>query len=103
MSQNAAQRQTSPEHHGVADLFSSSGRLKAVPRKPVRRAQLLGYLSEALFTPDREYSESEVNEALRTVHDDSAALRRYLVIAGLLTRTRDGGSYRRATEAAEAR
>jgi hypothetical protein len=32
----------------------------------------------------------EVNEALLTVHDDYAALRRRLVDAGLLTRTRDG-------------
>ncbi|MET9700198.1 DUF2087 domain-containing protein [Streptomyces sp. NPDC006529] len=77
-------------------MFSATGRLKAVPRKPVRREQLLRHLAETLFAPGRAYTEPEVNEALCTVHDDSAALRRYLVIAGLLTRTTDGGDYRRA-------
>ncbi len=37
-----------------------------------------------------------MNDALRTVHEDCSALRRYLITSGLLTRTRDGSSYRRA-------
>ncbi|MGW7363273.1 DUF2087 domain-containing protein [Streptomyces sp. NPDC054841] len=79
---------------GVSALFSH-GRLTAIPRKPARREQLLVHLAQTLFRPDREYTEPEVNEALLTVHEDSAALRRYLVVAGLLARTRDGSSYRR--------
>lgn len=78
----------------VADLFSG-GRLTTVPRKVARREQLLTHLAETLFEPDRAYSEPEVNDALRTVHEDCAALRRYLITSGLLVRTRDGGSYRR--------
>ncbi|OEJ23901.1 hypothetical protein AR457_04705 [Streptomyces agglomeratus] len=81
--------------HGVASLFSH-GRLTAIPRKANRREQLLVHLARTLFEPDRAYSEREVNEALLTVHEDSAALRRHLVVAGLLTRPRDGSSYRRA-------
>ncbi|MEU9716737.1 DUF2087 domain-containing protein [Streptomyces sp. NPDC047976] len=84
------------EPRGVADLFSG-GRLIAIPRKAARREQLLEHLAETLFAPDREYSEPEVNDALRTVHEDCSALRRYLITSGLLTRTRDGSSYRRAT------
>ncbi|MGE7384421.1 DUF2087 domain-containing protein [Streptomyces sp. NPDC004126] len=84
------------EPRGVADLFSG-GRLVAIPRKAARREQLLEHLSETLFAADREYSEPEVNDALRTVHEDCSALRRYLITSGLLTRTRDGSSYRRAT------
>jgi hypothetical protein len=34
-----------------------------------------------------------VNELLGTVNDDHAALRRYLVDAGLLTRAPDGHAY----------
>ncbi|WP_405486559.1 DUF2087 domain-containing protein [Streptomyces sp. NBC_00096] len=82
---------------GVADLFTSAGRLTAIPRKAARREQLLVHLTETLFAVDRDYAEPEVNELLRTVHEDCAALRRYLVIAGHLTRTRDGSGYRRAT------
>jgi len=55
---------------------------------------VLVHLSETLFERDRDYSEREVNEALLTVHDDFSALRRYLVIGGHLSRTRDGSSYR---------
>ncbi|MEU3301990.1 MULTISPECIES: DUF2087 domain-containing protein [unclassified Streptomyces] len=79
----------------VSALFSQ-GRLTAIPRKAVRREQLLVHLARTLFEPDRAYTEPEVNDALRTVHDDCSALRRYLVEAHLLTRTRDGGTYRRA-------
>ncbi|MFE2145337.1 DUF2087 domain-containing protein [Streptomyces sp. NPDC059456] len=94
MSQTATPR----KGRQVADLFSG-GRLIAVPRKAARRGQLLDHLAETLFAPDRAYTESEVNDALRTVHEDCSALRRYLITAGLLTRTRDGSSYRRATAA----
>ncbi|MFD9783347.1 DUF2087 domain-containing protein [[Kitasatospora] papulosa] len=78
----------------VAALFSS-GRLTAIPRKPARREQLLAHLAQTLFERDRVYTEREVNDALLTVHDDCSALRRYLVVAGLLERPRDGSSYRR--------
>ncbi|THA34527.1 DUF2087 domain-containing protein [Streptomyces sp. A1277] len=80
--------------HSVHALFSD-GRLTAIPRKAARREQLLVHLTQSLFEPERSYTEREVNEALRTVHDDCAALRRYLVIGGLLGRTKDGTSYRR--------
>ncbi|NDZ79965.1 DUF2087 domain-containing protein [Streptomyces sp. SID10853] len=80
--------------HGVMALFSR-GRLTAIPRRPARREQLLAHLAETLFERDREYTEPQVNDALRTVHDDCAALRRYLVESGLLTRSRDGSGYRR--------
>ncbi|GAA0472078.1 MULTISPECIES: DUF2087 domain-containing protein [Streptomyces] len=79
----------------VAALFSH-GRLTAIPRKTARRRQLLAHLAETLFEPGRDYTEREVNDALLTVHEDCSALRRYLVTDGLLTRTRDGSSYRRA-------
>ncbi|MFD3661867.1 DUF2087 domain-containing protein [Streptomyces sp. NPDC058659] len=86
---------TSHPSRPVADLFSAEGRLKAIPRKPARREALLAHLAETLFDADRSYRESEVNEALRTVHEDFPALRRYLVIGGFLTRTKDGAEYRR--------
>ena len=79
----------------VAALFSH-GRLTAIPRRAARRGQLLTHLTETLFTPGRTYTEPEVNDALRTVHEDCAALRRYLISAGHLTRTTDCRTYRRA-------
>ncbi|MEU3463485.1 DUF2087 domain-containing protein [Streptomyces sp. NPDC006733] len=79
---------------GVSDLFSR-GRLVAIPRKAARREQLLVHLTRTLFERDRAYVEREINEALLTVHEDSSALRRYLVEGGFLARTRDGATYRR--------
>ncbi|MCF3965129.1 DUF2087 domain-containing protein [Streptomyces fuscigenes] len=80
----------------MASLFSR-GRLVSVPRKQARREQLLRHLAGTLFEPGRAYSEREVNAALLGVHDDFPALRRHLVTSGLLERTRDGSSYRRAS------
>ncbi|WP_405436642.1 DUF2087 domain-containing protein [Streptomyces avidinii] len=84
-----------PPQRDVSDLFSG-GRLVAIPRRVARREQLLVHLAETLFAVDRGYTD-EVNEALRTVHEDCSALRRYLITSGLLTRTRDGRTYRRST------
>ncbi|MDX2648719.1 DUF2087 domain-containing protein [Streptomyces sp. NPDC001902] len=80
--------------HAVSALFSQ-GRLTVIPRRVARREQLLRHLTETLFRPGRDYHEREVNEALRTVHDDCAALRRYLVEGGWLERSADGTAYRR--------
>ncbi|MCI4042088.1 DUF2087 domain-containing protein [Streptomyces sp. TRM75563] len=83
-----------PRNHRVEALFSR-GRLVAIPRKEARREQLLVHLADTLFERERSYTEREVNEALLTVHEDCSALRRHLVVAGLLVRPRDGSSYRR--------
>ncbi|MFI8322881.1 DUF2087 domain-containing protein [Streptomyces sp. NPDC085529] len=84
-----------PSPRPVAELFSADGRLIAIPRRPARRAALLAHLAETLFESGRVYRETEVNEALKTVHEDYPALRRYLVVGGLLARTKDGAAYHR--------
>ncbi|MCE7080727.1 DUF2087 domain-containing protein [Streptomyces sp. ST2-7A] len=75
----------------------TDGRVKTIPRRTARRAQVLEPLTRTLFNPGRGYTEREVNEAPAGIHDDSPALRRYLVEAGLLTRTHDGSEYRRTS------
>lgn len=77
--------------------FFSQGRLTSIPVRPVVRRELLVHLTDTLFEADRSYTEGEVNEAFRTVHDDTSALRRYCVENGLLVRERDGSRYRRVT------
>lgn len=44
-----------------------------------------------MFEPGVRYTEKDVNTALRAFHDDHAALRRYLVDEGLLSR--ENGMY----------
>ncbi|MFC7918580.1 DUF2087 domain-containing protein [Streptomyces cinereoruber] len=83
----------------VADLFAADGRLKAIPRRAARREALLAHLAATLFETGRDYREPEVNEALKGVHEDFPALRRYLVTGGFLSRTKDGAAYRRQQRA----
>jgi hypothetical protein len=75
--------------------FFAGGRLTTIPVRPAVRRELLAHLTGTLFESERSYSEPEVNEAFRTVHDDTSALRRYCVENGLLVRERDGSRYRR--------
>ncbi|MGZ6265653.1 MAG: DUF2087 domain-containing protein [Candidatus Limnocylindrales bacterium] len=78
----------------VLRAFLRNGKLVSIPAQEKKRAAVLRYLVARCFAEDRAYAEPEVNERLAAYHEDVAALRRYLVGAGLMTRT--GGIYRRA-------
>lgn len=79
------------EQRRVVDRLFTDGRIERVPAKrKVRVAVLLEVL--ARFEPGRDYSEPEVNEVLRAVHDDVAYLRRELVNYRYLER--EAGRYR---------
>lgn len=80
------------------DALFTRGRLVAIPRPGKLRQALLDYLA-GWFEPGRLYTEGEVREKLAQVHDDHAALRRYLVDEGLLQRSNDGSAYGRPAEA----
>ena len=72
-------------------LFSH-GRLTAIPANAGPRRELLEYLA-GLFPVGQPLSEADVNATLSRYHDDHAALRRYLVDAGLLCRDNSGTTY----------
>ena len=69
------------------------GRLASIPAKPSKRDVLLPVILDRCFPEDRPYEENEVNMRLAVLHPDVAALRRYLVDGGLMTR--QAGVYRR--------
>ena len=71
-------------------FFDDEGRLTSIPAKHAKRLVVLDRLAQ-LFEPGERYPETEVNRRLRSAHDDVAALRRYLVDEGFLSR--DGGIY----------
>jgi hypothetical protein len=77
-----------PDADRVLRAFVRDGRLTSIPAVRSKRLVVLDWLA-ALFEPGRAYPEKEVNERLRAVHPDAAALRRYLVDEELLRR-RDG-------------
>lgn len=85
-------------HDKTLRTFLVDGRLVRIPAK--RRARvvvLLRLLSE--FTPGTDYPESDVNDTLRSFHEDVAWLRRELVDYGFLVRA--DGIYRVADHLGE--
>ena len=77
----------------VVRAFIRDGRLVSIPSKPRKRDLLLPVILDRCFPEDRSYQENEVNRRLALLHPDVAALRRYLVDGGWMTRK--AGVYRR--------
>jgi hypothetical protein len=77
----------------VLRAFVRDGVLRSIPAQEKKRLIVLRFLAESCFAADRAYTEAEVNELLRVHDEDTAALRRYMVEAGLMTRA--AGIYRR--------
>jgi len=82
----------------LAVLLSSirDGRLAYLPEKAAKRQIVLEEIAQS-FEPGVRYAEAEVNLVLQGLHADYAALRRYLVDSGLLSRAegrywRSGGT-----------
>ena len=73
--------------------FVRDGRISVIPAKRAARLLLLDQVAQA-FEPGRRYPELAVNEVLKALYDDHAALRRYLVDEALLSRTPDGTYWR---------
>jgi hypothetical protein len=71
----------------VLRAFVRDGRLVSIPSVASKRRVVLDWLAQG-FEPGRQYTEADVNAALRRVHPDTAALRRYLVDEGFLARAR---------------
>lgn len=73
--------------------YVRDGRITVLPAKRAPRLLLLDQVAQA-FEPGRRYPEAVVNEILRALYDDHAALRRYLVDEDLMSRTPDGTYWR---------
>jgi hypothetical protein len=78
----------------VIRAFIRDDRLVSIPARDKKRRVILRFLLDRCFVEDRAYPEKEVNQRLASFHPDVAALRRYLVETGLMTR--QAGDYRRA-------
>lgn len=96
----ALARRPSDEHASLPDeqrkvmaAFVADGRLVQIPAQHGKRLVILDWLAQD-FEPGRRYSEAMVNLVLGKRHADTAALRRYLVDEGLLSR--EAGEYWRS-------
>jgi hypothetical protein len=77
---------TAAEIDKVLRSYLRDGRLVSMPRAGRKRRIVLDNIAQ-LFEPGVRYPEVDVNLRLRQVWPDVAALRRYLVDAGLLDRS----------------
>jgi hypothetical protein len=82
-----------PAEDAVLSAFVREGRLMSIPAQHSKRRVVLEHLVR-VFEPGVRYPEREVNALLAVWHADVAALRRYLVDEGLLTR--EAGVYWRS-------
>jgi hypothetical protein len=82
-----------PAEDAVLSAFVRDGRLVSIPAQHSKRRMVLEHLVR-VFEPGVRYPEREVNALLAVWHADVAALRRYLVDEGLLTR--EAGVYWRS-------
>jgi DNA-binding transcriptional ArsR family regulator len=73
--------------------ISRDGTLKSIPTQHKKLMVILIHLAKH-FEPGVQYPENQVNQTLRRFHEDTAALRRYMVDNGLLKREK--GIYWRA-------
>jgi ArsR family transcriptional regulator, arsenate/arsenite/antimonite-responsive transcriptional repressor len=78
----------------VLSAFFKRGRLVTIPAQRKKREIVLERLVTE-FTPDRDYTEREVNQVLVEFHDDVATLRRELI--GYKMMKRSAGIYRRVS------
>lgn len=80
------------ETERVLRAFTRDGRIVSMPAKWSRKLVLMDVVAQS-FEPGLVYDEADVNFVLRDWYDDYAALRRYLVDAGMLSRE-DGRYWR---------
>jgi hypothetical protein len=96
-----AQQPATPPAQGV-ERFLRDGRVARWPAGAADIDALLRHVVEGVLDPDEVLDERALTERLVRVADDHALLRRRLVDAGLLLRTRSGSEYARAADDGDA-
>jgi hypothetical protein len=75
------------------ERFLRSGRLEQLPRRQDDRRSVVRLLATRVLPIDQPTTERELTARLAEVAYDPVGLRRAMVDAGLVTRTRDGAEY----------
>ena len=78
-----------PMSEQIDQFFRPDGTLISIPAKASKKIAVLELIASKL-SPDTKYPEKELNAIIANFHDDTAAIRRYMIEFGILER--DGGS-----------
>ncbi|MFH6780105.1 DUF2087 domain-containing protein, partial [Clavibacter michiganensis] len=80
------------------ERFLRDGRIAQWPAGPADLDDLLRHVVAQVLDPDEVLDERTLAARLLRLTDDHALLRRHLVDAGLVLRTRSGSEYARVTD-----
>ncbi|MFB5673701.1 metalloregulator ArsR/SmtB family transcription factor [Paenibacillus terreus] len=72
----------------MRNFFAKDGRLRQIPAQYKKKLIVLQHLAEQL-EPGRKYSERELSDWIKNVHDDFATLRRELIMHQFMYREND--------------
>ena len=78
-----------PMSEQIDQFFRPDGTLISIPVKPAKKIAVLTHIAQEL-SPATKYPEKELNLIIAKYHDDTAAIRRYMIEYGILER--DGES-----------
>lgn len=86
---------TEAEQQEILKKFLPDGMSGGLTKFPPKEKQRLVVIREIANSIDCQttYSEKELNELLKEIHDDYVLIRRYLIEYGFLDRTADGSEY----------
>jgi DNA-binding CsgD family transcriptional regulator len=76
----------------IATYFDQDGFIQQFPSKEKRKLVVLSILAQK-FDPQKNYSETAVNDILKQAISDYVTVRRYLIEYGFMQRTKDGKTY----------
>jgi hypothetical protein len=72
----------------IEQFFHEDGTLISIPAKSAKRLAVLHRIAYQ-FSAGTRYPERELNEIIARFHDDTAAIRRYMIENGIMERDRD--------------
>lgn len=83
----------SPDHPRSVERFLVRGRLERLPRRRADRELVLAWVAATVTAVHEPVTERSLTDRLAALVADPVGIRRELVDAGLVSRTRDGAEY----------
>lgn len=83
---------TEQEKENIIKNYIKNNKIINIPRAEKKKIIILQYLLQK-FQRNKRYTEKEVNEIIKSMHEDFATLRRYLIEYGFMARENNGSIY----------